>query len=345
MSKVTIRDIAKALSVSVSTVSKALSDSYEISAATKKKIIEYAEKHNYHPNRLAKNLKFGKTNTIGVIVCDISNTFISQVLDGIQSNFMDKGFDTLIMQSHHDETTERQCIESLINKGVDGILMSPLTETSNFDLLKKLQPNYPIVLFDRIQSSLNTHKVGANNVGGSFKATQHLLRIGKKNILIILADKLGVSDLRLEGYKNALKQYNIPYIEENVLFVDLKNINQHDEKIKEFISEKLKSKNPPDAVICGSETISTRSLGIFMEAGIKVPKDIAVLGFANTTFAFSLNPPLSTIVQPAYEIGKIATEKMIELLNKPTKDYKTIELETQLVIRKSCGYFPENFNS
>lgn len=192
---------------------------------------------------------------------------------------------------------------------------------------------------------MNTHKVGANNVGGSFKATQHLLRIGKKNILIILADKLGVSDLRLEGYKNALKQYNIPYIEENVLFVDLKNINQHDEKIKEFISEKLKSKNPPDAVICGSETISTRSLGIFMEAGIKVPKDIAVLGFANTTFAFSLNPPLSTIVQPAYEIGKIATEKMIELLNKPTKDYKTIELETQLVIRKSCGYFPENFNS
>ncbi|QCX52949.1 LacI family DNA-binding transcriptional regulator [Elizabethkingia sp. JS20170427COW] len=339
MGKITIKDIAKALQVSVSTVSKALADSYEISEETKKKVLAFAEAHHYIPNRIAKNLKQGKTNTIGVIVCDIANTFISQVVDGIQTSFMNKGVDTLIMQSHHDEGIERQCLESLINKGVDGILISPVHETSNLDYLIKLQKSYPIVLFDRIQNPLQTHKVGADNVGGGFKATQHLLRIGKKDIVIILADKLGVSKQRLEGCMKALKQYKVDIPEDNIFYVNLKDTHVLDKEILNFIQSKLSSSNPPNAVICGSETISTRSLGIFAQAGIKVPEEIAVVGFANTSFAFSLNPPLTTIVQPAYEIGEKATVKMIELLkNSSPKEFEKIELETKLVIRKSSGY-------
>jgi len=344
MSKITIRDIARALGVSVSTVSKALSDSYEISKETKKRIIDYAKENNYHPNMQAKNLKFGKTNTIGVIVCDIYNTFIPQVIGSLQKNLMENGFDMLMMQSHYDHKNERKCIEYMVNKGVDGILISPLNKTSNVDLLQKLQPNYPIVLFDRIQSELNTHKIGVDNIGGVFKATQHLLRIGKKNMIIILPD-LGISELRLQGYKNALFQYNMPYLSDNVLFVNLKNTDKMDEDIKNFVRKKINSANPSDAVICGSETISTRILGIFMQMGIKVPQDISVIGFANITFAFSLNPPLSSIVQPAEEMGKIATRKIVELLKKPQhsqQKYETIELETQLVIRDSCGYFSKN---
>lgn len=338
MERLTIKDIAKALNVSISTVSKALSDSYEISATTKDRVIKYAEENNYYPNQTAKNLKKGKTNTIGVIIGDIANSFMAQLLDGIHTSFMNKGMDILIMQSQHTEQKEKQCIEFLINKGVDGILISPVKENSNLELLTKIQKHYPIVIFDRIQSDLATHKVGVNNIDGGFRATQHLLRIGKKNILMILAEGLGVSQLRLEGFQKALRQYKMPINEDNILYVNLQDNDVLDKKVKEFIEKKLKSKNPPDAVICASEIISMRTLGVLAEAGIKVPTDIAVVGFANTNFAFSLNPPLTTIVQPAFEIGKMATLKMIELLNKPTNEYELIEFDTDLVIRKSSGY-------
>jgi len=338
MYKITIRDIARVLGVSISTVSKALSDSHEIGDETKKRIVDYAKKYNYYPNRHAKNLKFGKTNTIGVIVCDVYNAFTLQVVASLQKNLIENGLDILLMQSHHCEANERECIEYMINKGVDGILISPLTETSNVDILEKLQPDCPIVLFDRIKSRLNTHKIGIDNVGATFKATQHLLRIGKKNIMILLPD-LGIGELRLQGYKNALYQYNIPYSSDSTLNVSLKDTDKMDDAIKNFILKRLDLDNPPDAVICGSETISTRILGILREMDINVPKDISVIGFTNITFAFSLNPPLSSIVQPADDIGRVVAEKMVELLKNPSQDYKTIELETQLVIRESCGYF------
>src|SRR5699024_10417264 len=150
----------------------------------------------------------------------------------------------------------------------------------------------------------------------------------------------GISYTRLEGYKNALKDYNVAFKEENVLAVSLGDYKTIDQQITQYIKKYLYSKNSIDAVVCASETISTRGLGLFAEAGVKIPSQLAVVGFANTSFAFSLNPPLTTIVQPAEEMGRIATEKTLELLKNPTVSIneERIELKNKLEIRKSCGY-------
>lgn len=340
MARITIRDIAEALKVSPSTVSKALSDSHEISETTKQRVLKYARNHDYVPNRFARNLRKGKTNTIGVIASNISNTFISQVLQSIHTNFEKKGIYTLITQSHFDETTERKGIENLVQRGVDGILISPVHVNSNQNLLEKIQKSHPVVLFDRIESSLQTYKVGVDNENGGFLATRHLLRNGRRNIVFVMAKGLGISYTRLEGYKNALKKYNVPFKKENVLEVNLGGYKALDEEITNYFEGNLKSKKSIDAVVCASETISTRSLGLFAEMGIKIPSQIAVVGFANTSFAFSLNPPLTTIVQPAEKMGEIAAQKTLELLKNPTVsiDEKRIELKNKLEIRKSCGY-------
>lgn len=339
MAKLTIKDIAKAVGVSVSTVSKALSDSYEISDATKQRVLEYARKHEYVPNRFAKNLRKGKTNSIGVIVSNISNTFISQVLQSIQTNLEKRGVFTLIVQSHYDAKTERDCIENIIQRGVDGILISPVHVNSNLDLLEKIQKTHPVVIFDRIESDLKAFKVGIDNVDGGYLATRHLLRNGRRKIAFIYADKLGISHTRYQGYKRALKEYGLTSEKENTLSIGLGNYTTLDNQLMEFAKSRLKTQSI-DGMVCAAETIATRGLGVLAQAGITVPSEIAVVGFANTSFAFSLNPPLTTLVQPADEMGEIAVAKMMDLLSNQRilRELERIELKSVLEIRNSCGY-------
>lgn len=337
MEKVTIKDIAKALNVSVSTVSKALSDSYEISGETKQKILAFAEKHHYVANHHARNLKAGKTNSVGVIVCNMANTFVSQVLASIQNNLEEQRIDTLIMQSHYDERQERRCLENMNYHGVDGILISPVRPDSNLDLLQEFQKQHPLVLFDRTQSILKTHKVGIDNLGGGYKATRYLLNSGKRNVAIVLAEGLGISAGRLSGYSKALSEYGIAEKKENIFYIPLGDNEKLDDGVLTFVKKRLQADPPIDSVILASETISTRGIGIFAEAGIRVPQDLSVIGFANTSLAFAFNPPLTTILQPAEMMGQLAVEKMMELLNKPNVfQFENIKLETELVIRKSC---------
>lgn len=336
MSRLTIKDIAKALKVSTSTVSRALADSYQISEETKQKIVQYAREHRYTPNRYAKNLKKGRTNTLGVVVCSLTNSFMSEVIDGIQSTCMELGVDTLIVQSRYDVEVERKCIENLLNKGIDGLLITPLERHSNEDLLSEIQKIYPVVLFDRIQGSINTHKIGADNIMGGYQGTRHLLKRGDKKILAILAQGLGVCRQRYKGYLLALDEYRRPIERENILTVSLKDKAQLDREILEFIKAHLEGSSVPTGVFCAADTISNRIPGILYEAEIKVPQDISIVGFTNSSYAFSLNPPLTTIVQPTFEIGRVAALKMLELLKSPsTKNFERIELDTKLVIRDS----------
>lgn len=336
MSRLTIKQIAKAMKVSPSTVSKALSDSYEISEKTKQKIVRYAREHHYTPNRYAKNLKKGRTNTLGVVVCSLSNSFMSQVVDGIQSTCMDLGVDTLIVQSRYDVEVERKCIDNLLDKGIDGLLITPLERRSNYDLLQEVQRIYPVVLFDRIQGSINTHKIGVENAQGGYQGTRHLLKKGDRKVLAILAKGLGVCRQRYRGYLMALNEFRRPIDRDNVLTVSLKDKQQMDAEILRFVKRHLENSDEPTGVFCAADTISNRIPGILYNAGIKVPGDISIVGFTNSTYTFSFNPPLTTIEQPAFEIGKVATEKMLELLKDPEqKDFERIELNTKLVVRDS----------
>lgn len=341
MPRLTIKDIAKALNVSTSTVSKALSNSYEISEKTKQRILDYAQKEGYTPSRSAKNLRTGKSNTVGVIVSSLSNTFFSQVLQSIQSNFEKKGIYTIIMQSGFDEDSERKCIESMMKREVDGLLISPVKADSNLELLQNFQKERPVILFDRTESALKSYKIGIDNEEASFKATHHLLRKGNKNIGIILGKGLGISESRFEGYKRALSEYRLPIKDKNIHYLNLGDFQVLDQKISRFINKHMKSSKPIDAIVCGTETISTRSLGVLNKLNVKVPEELSVVGFANTPLAFFLNPPMTTILQPTEKLGYLSTQKMFTLLKKSppfTQKSKRIILDAELIVRESSTF-------
>ena len=336
MSKITIKDISKALNVSVSTVSKALSDSYEISEATKKKVKDYADAQGFSINKVAQSLKLGKTNTIGVIACAVNNDFVSQILDGIQKASIETNYDIIIMQSSEDISIEKSCIEVLKARGIDGLLISPVSENSNLELLQNLQTdNVPVVLFDRTNSKLNTQKFGVKNFEGAYKATKHLLDSGRRNILHITGNQLSVANDRLNGFKAALTESGIKFSAYNYIACNLtKNV---DEEIRRALERAFASDNKPDAIFGATDVISIRTLGILAEMGIKVPEEVAVIGFANTTAAFALNPALSTITQPASDIGYLSMKELVKLIKSKNirTDFETLELDTELHIRKS----------
>lgn len=342
MTKITLKDISQALKLSTSTISKALNNSYEISDETKQIVLNYVKEHNYQPNRLAKSLKSGKTNTIGVIACSINNTFFSQVFEGIQQAAIENNYEVIMMQSLENEIIEKKALDSLLFRSVDGILIAPVSENSNVELLQNIHENIcPIILFDRISSKINTHKVGSNDFIGAYNATKQLIDINRKKIIFIRGSKFSEDHQRILGYKKSLKDHNIPYNEDYILSCDLDDLNKMDQQIKEGISDYLSRKIIPNAIIGATDVITTRALGILAEMDIKVPDQFAVIGFSNTDIAFSLNPSLSTIRQPADRIGYLALSKMIELIDNKSriKEYDTILLDTTIQLRNSTKIY------
>ena len=342
MSNITIKDIAKALNFSVSTISKALNNSYEISPVTKKIITDYAKANNYKPNRFAKSLKAGQSTSVGVIISSFfSTTFLAQILDGIYKASYEVGYDIFIMQSFENVEKERSCLETLVSRGVDGILLAPVSETSNTDYLNFINENLcPVVLFDRINPSINTTKIGVNEYNGALEATQHLININRKRILFITGDKFGENNQRILGFKKALKNLDIPLNSRYMVYCNLENVEELDEKIKTSILELREMKIGPNAIFGATDLITIRTLGVLAQMQVKVPEEIAVIGFANTDIAFSMNPPLSAIRQPARDMGYLSLKKLIELIDleaegKKKVKFETILLETVLNIRKS----------
>lgn len=340
MTQITIKQIAKSLGLSVSSVSKALNDSYEISEETKKRVHDYAKENNYKPNRLAKSLKGGHSNTIGVVVCSINNIFVSQILDGIQKASYETEYDIIIMQSHENIENEKACIEALLEKGVDGILLAPVSETSNTEYLCKINSEVcPIVLFDRFNPCLETIKIGVNEYKGALQATQHLIRINRKRILFITGNQFGENNPRIQGYKKALKTLDIPFHPKFMLACNLENNEILNHEISMAITELLKSKIKPNAIFGATGVITIQILGVLAQMKVKVPDEIAVIGFSNFDMPFALNPPLTSIRQPTQDIGFMALTKLVDLLNmekhKRHRAYETILLNTTIDFRKS----------
>lgn len=342
MAKVTLKELARELNMSVSTVSKALNDSYEISEATKKKVKEVALKHNYRPNALAKFLKLGRSNNIGVIISSIGSPFQAQIIEAFHSSAVSNGFNLIMMQSQDSEDIEKKALNTLINYSVEGILISPAFENSNLDLLTHLHhSSCPIVLFDRINYNLDTFKIGIDGEKSVYQATEELIRIGRKKIVILCGKNIGVTRERLKGYKRALEDNGIDFVSEYIIYCNYNNsLEGIDEDMRIKLVKLLDSDTPPDAILGTTDTLTTRVLGVLSELNIQVPEKLAVIGFANTEIANSLNPSLSTICQPTFEMGKIAIDKLITLINSKNRsqiEYKDILLDSTITLRKSTA--------
>lgn len=334
---ITIRDIARELQLSVSTVSKALRDSYEISEKTKKLVLEYAKENNYRPNPMAQSLKKGHSKSIGIVVSSIDNQFFSQVINGMESEAYSQGYNVIITQSHESYDLEVQNVGHLTHRAIDGLLISIATETDDVEHLRRLQQQgLPIVFFDRVSKEIETHKVIVDNSKGAFDATMHLLDSGFKHIAHITSSvSSSVTYERLSGYKRALSESGLEIDERYIKYChhggkDLAEIQQ-------AIDELLLLDVKPDAIVTASDRITTSTLTLLHQLNIKIPQDIALVGFTNTVLADVLNPSLTSVHQPAFEIGRKATEMLLSIINskRPVTEFENVVLPTELFIRNS----------
>jgi LacI family transcriptional regulator len=334
---ITIKDIAKALGLSTSTVSRALRDSYEISPETKKLVLEYAEKNNYHPNPIALSLKERRSRSIGVIVCEIANSFFSQVINGIESIAYNNGYNVIIAQSRESFDREMLNLQYLTSRSIDGLIISVSTETKDFGYLKELhQKKLPIVFFDRIVSEIETHKVIVDNYKGAYDATEHLIKSGYRRIAAISnPELLSITKERLAGYKAALADNGIEVDESLIKYC------QHGgmivSEVEEVVKELFELKQKPDAIFATADKLTTGCLRILKAMHLKVPDEIGLIGFSNTDLTELLDPPLSIIKQPAFEMGEISMSLLLQLIEskRPVTSFETRVLSTELLIRNS----------
>jgi LacI family transcriptional regulator len=336
---ITIKDIAKALGLSTSTVSRALRGSYEISSETKKLVLEYAEKINYRPNPIALSLKERRSRSIGVVVCEIANTFFSQAINGIDSIAYNKGYHVIITQSHESYEREVVNVQHLASRSVDGLLVSLSNETTDLSHFKYLhEKGLPIVFFDRITNEILTHKVIVDNYKGAFDATQHLVQNGYKRIAHIASGPyLSITKERLDGYKNAIIENGLGFNENYVQYCNHGGMIA--EEIEEALNNLLKQKPRPDAIVTASDRVTTGCLMALKKLGLQVPKDMAIVGFTNSNIPELFEPTLTTVRQPAFEMGQVATELLLQIVEskRPVTDFETRILNTELIVRNSSG--------
>lgn len=339
---VTIKDIAKALGLSTSTVSRALRDSYEISPETKKLVQEYAEKINYHPNPIALSLKERRSRSIGVIVCEIANSFFSQIINGVESIAYTNGYNVIIAQSRESADREMMNLQYLTSRSIDGLIVSVSTETKDFSYFKELsEKGLPIVFFDRIVDEINTHKVIVDSYTGAYEATIHLIKNGYRRIAAVSnPELLSITRERLAGYKAALSDSGIP--EDDTMIKFCQHGGMIVAEVEEVMKELLKGKQRPDAIIATADKLTTGCLRILKAKGISVPDEMGLIGFSNTDLTELLDPPLSVVRQPAFEMGELATNLLLQLIEskRPVTEFETKVLASELLIRGSTSKKP-----
>lgn len=332
---VTIKDIAKALNLSTSTVSRALRGSYEISAETKKQVLEYAEKINYRPNPIALSLKERRTRAIGIVVSEIANNFFSQAINGIESIAYNRGYHVIIAQSHESGEREKVNVEHLASRGVDGLLISLSSESKDISYIKELhEKGLPIVFFDRISNEIETHKVEANNYLGAFHATEHLIYQGFKKIAHLTSSPtLSITIERLNGYKAALEKHNISFNENLVAYCNHGGMIA--EEVENALNTLFKPKAKPDAIFTAGDRLTTVCFAAMKK--MKQKKEVGFTGFTNTQLGELFCPSLTVVRQPAFEIGQTAIEMLIQIIEskRPITDFETKVLDTELIIRES----------
>jgi len=329
-----LKQLAKELNLSFSTVSKALRDSHEISIGTKNKVLAKAKELNYQVNPLASSFRKQKTKTIAVVIPEVVNDFFGPVINGIESIAQEKGYHVLIYLTHDDMQKEVAITQLLQNGRVDGIMMSLSAQTSNTTHLEVLkEKEIPLVFFDRIPEHIDVPKVTTDDYNSGIKATEHLIENGARRIAFLsISQKLSISNKRMNGYLEALKRNKIK--QENNLVL---SFDRDDAKNNDLIRELLKRKNRPDAIFASVEKLAVTTYEICAQLKLNIPKDIKVITFSNSYMAGLLNPSLTTITQPAYEIGREAASILFKLVEKKLPYFlpeKTV-LKSQLIERNS----------
>lgn len=338
MKKITISDLAAKLKISKSTISKALKGYPDVSDKTRKRVSRMAKKLNYTPNNIASSLRTHQTKTLGVIIPTIVHHFFSKVIDGLIIEAEKYGYLVILLQSDERVELENKQIELLIQKQVDGILISVSNQTGNGEhITKAIEKGIPLVMFDKVIKSFDCSKVIIDDKLAAFEAVDYLLKKGYKKIAHFGGMLLPQTSIdRLLGYKKALQAHYIEY-DESLVYV---NPNNDDFNDGYYNAKKMIEEHPDvDAVFAITDVIATGALKYFENHNIKVPEQIAVFGFSNWFMSSVITPSLSTVNQPGYKMGQIAVDVLLDeiklIAQNSVVKFKNIELPTNLIIRQS----------
>lgn len=334
MKHVTIKDIAQHLSLSVSTVSRALVDDKNIRRETKEKVLEAAQKLGYKPNPVATNLRYGRTNTVGVIVPEMVTPFASQVINGIQSTLYAKGLKVIIAESNEDPKLEKENLLMMERFMVDGIIVCLCSYKENKEEYKRLlQAEMPMVFFDRIPHGMEVSQVIVDDYMKAFFLVEHLIRSGRKRIVHLQGpDDVYNSIERARGYKDALSKFRLP-IEEGMLIKAGLGFKDGARAADLLVERGM----PFDAVFAFTDTLAIGAMNRLRELNKKIPEEVAVASFSGTVLSTIVNPQLTTVEPPLVQMGKTAAQLILEKIKDPSSPNRSVVLDAEIRLRASTG--------
>lgn len=336
MKKLKLKEIAAHFNVSISTVSKAIRDSHEISEQLRTKIQDFAKENHYKPNKVALSLLSKSTKTIGVVIPNILNYFFIQVLYGIEKVANDRGYSIISCISNQSLEKEAMTLELLSTGSVDGLIISSVANESQFqnhaDHLKELTDNQiPLVMFDRVTDLIECDKVIVDDFEAGYKATKYFIETGCRTIAIVTPiDHSNIGRLRIEGYKKALEEKNIPYDEKLVIPIDTKDD-------LELIMSFLLNYKKIEGIMALDEITAVKTMSIVKSRGYHVPNDISIIGFTNGALSRYVTPALTMVSQHGMYIGETVADILIDRIENENSGlpYETKVVKTSLIVRES----------
>jgi LacI family transcriptional regulator/LacI family repressor for deo operon, udp, cdd, tsx, nupC, and nupG len=336
--QVSIIDIAKELGISKSTVSRALSGHPSVKEKTRIAVLDLAEKLDYQRNTLALSLASRKTLLIGILVPEIMSSFFPSIIKGAEEILFAENYKCIICHSNESYAREVENVKLLLSQQVDGIIASHTKETRNFDHFKLVQRRgIPLVMFNRVTDLLDVPKVVVDDYEAAFNAVEHLIVSGRKRIAHLAGpDTLVNSKHRLQGYLDALEKHHIPRDHNLIISYDLSI-----EKVKIYVQHFLTLSPPPDAIFCMNDPTAIAAMRVIKQNKLKIPHDIAVLGFSNDLSSELVDPALTTVAQPTFGLGREAAKLVLqEIRNENNAEpsragNKTVVLKTHLLVRDS----------
>lgn len=329
--QVTIKDIAKQLGISASTVSRALKDHPDISEKTKIKVKALAKELNYKPNLIALSLQSSKSNVIGIIVPQIVHYFFSTVISGIEEYAGKRGYNVLICQSNESAEKEVSNTQTLISSRVDGIIVSRTKNTEDFKHFRNIQNNnIPMVFFDRTCHGLKSDKVIIDDYKAAYEATEYLINTGCKNLVHFSGpENLKISSKRMWGFRDVLKNHNIPFKEEYIIKAD--NLTEGQRETEKLIRNKM----IPDGIFAVNDMTAAGAINALKKYNIKIPDEVSVIGFTNGLISTITDPPLTTVEQNGYIMGCKSAELLIKRIENIDAPLVSEIIPTKLIIRNS----------
>jgi DNA-binding LacI/PurR family transcriptional regulator len=330
---ITIQQVAREAGVSTATVSRVINKSDAVSPELALQVRKVIDQLGYKPNRSARNLRAGKVRKVGVLFADIQNPFFTSVLAGIEATLQQADYVLLLGNSNEDPRIEQMHLQVFQEEGVAGIILAAATNTVSV-YQQVIRSGIPILALDRAPSGLRVDSVSINNVETAALATSHLIKLGHRDVAFIGGpDTISTARLRCEGYQKALTQNGIK--SERVELANYRQSGGYD-----AMKRLLNSAVVPSAVLVGNNLMTLGALQAIHESGLKIPQEIALVGFDDMPWATSLQPPLTVVAQPTYELGSVAVRLLLDRIQYPEGPVQQVTLATHLIVRESCGGIP-----